>query len=185
MATPYLSPRRSTGPLAVVLLATVIFAATGCATTAPTGEAAPRHEPLKDDLLDHLVGRWQVTRSIRGTTVENRMEAEWVLGHQFVRMHMIDVARPPQYEAIVLIGRDDTKGRYVAHWCDDFGATYSAIGQGTRRGDAIEFRFDYESGPFFNTFTWDATSATWRFRGEMAAADGARSLFAEDIVRRR
>jgi hypothetical protein len=36
--------------------------------------------------------------------VQNRVTATWVLNHQFLELRMRDVAQPPQYEAIVLIG---------------------------------------------------------------------------------
>src|SRR5205085_1926976 len=59
---------------------------------------------FRDDLLDNLVGDWKLTRKIRGRTVENTVTVGWVLNHQFLQLHMKDVAQPPAYEAIVLIG---------------------------------------------------------------------------------
>ena len=66
--------------------------------------AQPDHARLDDALLQNLIGSWKVTRRIRGTVVGNTLEAEWVLQHQFVQLHMKDVAEPSQYEALVLIG---------------------------------------------------------------------------------
>lgn len=161
----------------------------GCASNPDVPRESPAeiagHPPLTDELLDRLVGTWHIDRAIRGTHVENRMTAAWRLGHQFIEMHMIDTASPPAYEAIVLIGRDDEKRRYVAHWCDAFGAEYSAVGHGTRAGDRIEFRFDYESGPFFNTFSYDRAGDTWQFRGEAGGQNGKRTPFALDHATRR
>jgi len=165
---------------AVLVLAALLC---GCATSAPVG--SPAHPPLQDEFLDRLVGNWRVTRSVRGSTVQNAMDARWVLGHQFVRLHMIDVKTPPTYEASVLIGYDATKARYVAHWCDVFGAGYSAVGYGARSGDSVEFRFAYDDGPFFNTFTWHPRDASWTFRGENGQPDGSRTLFMEDRATRR
>jgi hypothetical protein len=51
-----------------------------------------------------LAGTWKLTRKIRGTQAENTVEAQWVLNHQFLQIHMKDVANPPAYEVLVLIG---------------------------------------------------------------------------------
>ena len=163
-----------------IILLTLLIA--GCAAQ-PT--VKPAHPPLADALLDNLVGRWSIDRAIRGQILPNEMEAHWVLGHQFVQLHMTDPKSPPQYEAIVLIGFDPSKSRYVAHWCDVFGAGASSVGYGVRTGDSIEFRFAYDDGPFFNTFTWHPAERSWTFRGESGRADGSRTLFMEDTARRR
>jgi hypothetical protein len=167
--------RRLIAPFLTLLLASC--------TSQP--QAAPARPPLQDDLLDRLVGRWAIARAVRGTTVPNEMEAHWVLGHQFVQMHMTDPNSPPQYEAIVLIGVDTEKRRYVAHWCDTFGGGYSSIGYGTRTGDSVEFVFGYDDGPFYNTFTWRPQDHSWTFRGENGQKDGSRKLFMEDHATRR
>ncbi len=147
--------------------------------------AQPGHGRLEDALLQNLVGSWKVTRKIRGTIVGNTLEAEWVLQHEFVQLHMEDVAKPPQYEALVLIGFDRSTRRYVAHWCDNFGAQYSGVGYGTRTGNVIEFVFNYADGPFHNTFSWDPGARTWTFLMEAEGKDGKRTFFAEDTVRRK
>jgi hypothetical protein len=139
---------------------------------------------VDDPFLDNLVGHWDIERRIRGSIIHNSLDVEWVLQHRFVRLHMKDVADPPKYEAIVLVGFDPTAGRYVAHWTDTFGAEFSAVGHGKRTGDAIEFVFQYPDGPFYNTFTWNPASRTWKMLLENGKSDGTRSLFAEDTVRR-
>ncbi|HXO21976.1 MAG TPA: hypothetical protein VOA87_18835 [Thermoanaerobaculia bacterium] len=139
---------------------------------------------FKDDFIDNLAGEWKLTRKIRGREVANRVQAEWVLNHQFLQVHMKDVADPPEYEALVLIGYSHADKRYVAHWCDTYGGKFSGDGYGRRAGDAIEFAFQYPDGPFFNTFTWDPKSKGWTFRMESWGKDGKRTLFAEDTLRR-
>jgi hypothetical protein len=98
---------------------------------------------------------------------------------------MKDVREPPAYEAIVLIGLIHAGNKYVAHWTDTFGGKFSAIGTGVRTGNAVEFRFDYPDGPFFNTFTWSPDAAQWTFRGESEDASGQRKLFAVDTLTRK
>lgn len=139
---------------------------------------------FKDDFIDNLTGEWKLTRKIRGKEVENRVDAAWVLNHQFLQLHMKDVADPPAYEAIVLIGYSHADKKYIVHWCDTYGGKFSAIGEGKRSGNSIEIEFHYPDGPFFNTFTWDAKAKTWTFRMEAQGKDGKRTLFAVDTLRR-
>jgi hypothetical protein len=135
-----------------------------------------------DDLISRLEGRWKISRQIRGTTVENLATATWVLNHQFLQLHMQDVASPPKYEAIVLIGYVYADKQYVAHWTDSFGAKFSAVAKGTRNGNAVEFRFDYADGPFFNTFSWYPERKEWVLRMESQAPSGERRPFATDTL---
>ncbi|HEV2835962.1 MAG TPA: DUF1579 family protein [Pyrinomonadaceae bacterium] len=143
------------------------------------------HRPFKDELLDNLVGEWKLSRKIRGRLVENTVTVDWVLNHQFLRIHMKDVATPANYEAIVFVGYDNTSERYVAHWIDVFGGRFSeTLGYGKREGNAIKFVFEYPDGPFHNTFTWNPSEKTWRFLGEQKNKEGKWTTFAEDTLRR-
>jgi len=139
---------------------------------------------FKDELIENLVGDWNLTRKVRGKEVANKVKAAWVLNHQFLQVHMVDVADPPAYEAIVLIGYSFAGKKYVAHWCDTYGGKFSAMGYGKRTGEMIEFEFSYPDGPFYNTFNWDAKAKEWTFRMENQGKDGKRVLFAEDRLRR-
>ena len=61
-----------------------------------------------------------------------------VLQRQFLRVHMKDLATPPDYEAMIFIGYDNASERYVAHWIDVFGGRISeTLGYGTRAGNRI------------------------------------------------
>jgi hypothetical protein len=153
-----------------------------CASFAASAPSPPAG--LHDPLLDDLAGRWNLEREIRGGHERNAVDAQWVLGHQFLQLHMVDVARPPRYEALMTIGFDPDAGRYVAHWCDTWGGRFSAIGQGKRDGNSIEFEFAFRDGPFFNTFTWDPASRQWTCLLENVGKDGKRAFFARDFLRR-
>lgn len=97
------------------------------------------HRTFNDELLENLVGEWKLTRQIRGRSLENTVTVEWVL-NQFLRVHMKDVQKPPQYEAMVFIGYDNTSERYVVHWIDVFGGRASeTLGDGVRTGNSIKF----------------------------------------------
>ena len=94
---------------------------------------------FRDAFIDNLVGEWRLMRQIRGREVENSVSADWVLNHQFLRIHVKDVADPPAYEALVYIGYQHAEQRYVVHWLDVYGGKFSAIGYGKRVGDTIPF----------------------------------------------
>jgi len=144
-----------------------------------------RSRIFRDELLDNLIGDWKLTRSIRGQTVENTVTVEWVLNHQFVRIHMKDVSSPPKYEAMVFVGYDNMSERYVAHWIDVFGGRFSETpGYGRRTGNVIKFVFEYPDGPFHNTFTWHPDTKRWVFLGEQKDRTGTWRVFAEDTLRR-
>ena len=178
-------PKRFLRAGLVLLLAAASGPALPSARSQPTPE--PPDGPKKifqDDLMERLVGRWTITRKIRGTEVRNRATARWVLHHQFLELHLEDVAKPPAYEAIVLIGYSHADQRYVIHWCDTYGGKFSSRGFGKRSGDSIAFEFPYEDGPFYNTFTWNREAGSWTSVMESSGEGGKRVLFAEDTYRR-
>jgi hypothetical protein len=152
---------------------------------AATAAHAQPDTRLEDPFLDNLVGSWDVTRRVRGTTVQNTLAAEWVLQHRFVQLHMKDASEPPKYEAIVLIGFDPATRQYVAHWTDTFGGGASALGRGKRVGNSVDFVFEYPDTPFHNTFSWNPDTRGWTMLLEAQAKDGKRAFFAEDTVRRK
>jgi hypothetical protein len=98
---------------------------------------------------------------------------------------MKDVSTPPNYEAMVFIGYDNTSERYVAHWIDVFGGRFSeTLGYGTRSGNSIKFVFEYPDGPFHNTLTWNPGTKTWGFLMQQKDKTGKWKIFAEDSLRR-
>jgi hypothetical protein len=140
---------------------------------------------FQDDLFANLEGDWLLTRQIGGREAQNTVNASWVLQHQFLLLRMRDMATPSRYEADVYIGYSHTQGEYVAHWIDNFGGHFSAVGRGKRKGNSVEFRFEYPDGPFFNTFAWDPEAKLWKCHLESVAKDGTRSTFARDTLVRR
>lgn len=84
--------------------------------------------------------------------------------HQFLRIHIKDVATPAQYEAMLFAGYDNASERYVMHWIDMYRGRFSeTLGYVQRDGNTIKFIFEYLDGPFLNTFTWNRADKTWAF----------------------
>jgi hypothetical protein len=127
-------------------------------------QESARSKGLNDPLLDKLIGDWNVERKFgNGRTAKNRVHAEWVLQHQFVELHYRDVAEPPKYEAIVLIGYDNIGKHYLCHWTDNFGGDYSTDGFAARdeASNVMEFKFEFHDGQLTNRFEFDPQSGRW------------------------
>ena len=110
------------------------------AQSSSSSKPAPLDGPgilFHDDLLENLVGKWKLTRKVGTRVAKNRVDVEWILNHQFLQIHMKDVKRPPNYEALITIGYSNEDKRYVAFWTDTFGGKYSEKGFGTKSGNAF------------------------------------------------
>jgi hypothetical protein len=130
--------------------------------------AAQLPAPWTDDLADHLAGTWKIEGHVMGQEAHHEVRAEWILNHQFLRIHEKTAPGAPAserpYEAIWFLGYDSTSERYVLHLMDIFGARYSeTLGYGTRDGNEIRFVFEYPDGPFHNTYRWDPEKNTWEW----------------------
>lgn len=144
-------------------------------------ESAAR-KSLNDPLLDKLIGDWKVERKFgSGRLAQNTVHAEWVLQHQFVELHYRDTAIPPKYEASIMIGYDEIGKRYICHWIDNFGGSYSTDGFGPRveGSNAIEFKFEFHDGPLTNRYVFDPASNGWTSTIRQSEK-GAWKLFCED-----
>jgi hypothetical protein len=180
------SMRRSTALF--VVLSAFFLPITSARVEEPKPLDGP-HNLFRDDLLDKLAGRWDLTGKVGARQVRNTFLAEWVLNHQFLRLQFKD-ADPPTpgrvaYEAQVYLGYDNTSERYVAHWLDIYGGRFSeTLGYGTRSGDSIRFVFEYTDGPFHNAFTWRPDTKTWQFLLRQKDATGKWKTFAEEELKR-
>lgn len=169
-------PRNRRAPSRSASLALVLALAGAC-----TALAAPPDARFEDARLDRLAGHWIVAREIRGEVVPNRLDAEWVLQHRFLRLHYTDPAKPPQYEAMVFVGWNRERAEYVAHWIDVFGGDFSeTLGHGRVEGDSIVLVFPYPDGDFRNTYRWWPASGSWTSRGESQDSTGAWRPFMSD-----
>jgi hypothetical protein len=102
-----------------------------------------------------------------------------VLQGGFLRLHMIDAAPNPQYEADVFIGFDAQRHDFIAHWLDRFGAAGArVVGSGKRDGQQLVVIFPYVSGAFRDTFTFLSDKAAWSLLLEAQKPDGTWSTFA-------
>lgn len=145
------------------------------------------HTPASmDSLLSRLVGRWRMVGKVQGEAVTYRLDVARTIRNQFVELRMEDVATPSQYQGRVFIGVDSAESRYLVHWLDNFGAGASIPhGVGEARGDTVQFSFQYRSGTFRDTFSYDRSRDRWHFLIEAADGTGGWNVFGDYDVRRR
>ena len=145
---------------------------------------------FQDELLDHMTGSWTMTGSLIGAPVRHRVDAHWILNHQFLEIHEQDMAAPkggePAYEAMPIVGYDNVSERYVAHWIDNYGGRFSeTLGYGKRTGDTIEFVFEYPDGPFHTAFRWRPDRQQWQWLMTRRNATGKWVGFADMTLTKR
>ena len=107
---------------------------------------------VDDAYLDGLQGSWLMDGTYAGKPVRYRADGQRVLKGGFIRIHMVDVASPPQYEADLFIGFDSKANDYIAHWLDQFGAAGArVVARGDRQGQRLVLTFPYAEGAFRDT----------------------------------
>ena len=135
-------------------------------------------------------GPWVAAALMEGTLGGNPVhylaDGERVLNGGFLKLHMIDVQSPPQYEAQLFIGYDPKANDFVAHWLDRFGAAGArVVASGRRQGQRLVLHFPYAEGAFRDSLLWQPASASWSLLLESQRPDGSWVEFASFTLRRR
>jgi hypothetical protein len=159
----------------MVFLSMVFSSGTLCAQEHPK-------IPERPAALKALDGDWVMKGDIRGKSVTHHMVAGPTLQGAFTEIHMKDVET--EYEARVLIGYDVDSDSVIVHWIDSFGAKSSIPhGTGSVSDNSVQFTFQYGTGPFRDTFTYNSKTNTWLFVLEASQPDGTWKHFARYDVR--
>jgi hypothetical protein len=137
--------------------------------------------PQEKDILDYLIGTWDMKGEVKGKPVTYTFETTRVLHDKLVLMHMKDIAEPSPYEADVYIGLDTARSCYVTFWLDNFGvdSNMAVLGYGKRHGDTLIIMFNFPGEPFRDTFSYDRANDTWRFLLEDGTIEGKWTTFAD------
>jgi hypothetical protein len=133
--------------------------------------ASAQQPAFQDPLLDHLIGTWVLQGTIAGRETTHDIISGWVLGHQYVQLHEVsrekDAKGQAAYEAIVIIGWDQSSSHYACLWLDSTGGdglSAQAIGHAKRGGDEIAFLFKGKDGSLFHTtFAYSRGTDTWQW----------------------
>ena len=128
---------------------------------------------FQDSFLDHLLGNWVLRGELAHKQTTHDVSAEWVLGHQYVRLHEISRERNtnglPAYEAIVFVGWAEPTREYACLWLDSTSTSsfgIEGVGRAKRSADDIPFVFkdDKHQISFRNTFSYDQKADSWAWR---------------------
>ncbi len=128
--------------------------------------------PFQDPLLDQLVGHWTLEGTIAHKKTTHAVDAEWVMGHQYLRIH--EVAKElkadgePAYEATVFIGWNAEPKEYGCVWLDRYGGLSTvSVGTAKRSESQIPFTFhELDCISFHNTCVYHRESDIWEWNME-------------------
>ena len=153
-----------------ILIGTILIAMSSLPVFAQTSFA--QKSAAQEPLLEHLTGSWVLQGTIAGRETTHDVAAEWVLGHEYVRLHETSrekkASGQPAYEAIIFIEWDETSSQYRCLWLDSTaggGLSAQGIAHGKRSGDGIAFLFkdkDNDSS-IHNTFAYSKSTDTWQW----------------------
>ncbi len=136
-----------------------------------TFSSSAQQPSRKDPLLDRLTGSWILQGTIARQQTTHDIEAEWVLNHEYLRLHEIsrekNAAGQPAYEAIILIEWNDASSEYRCLWLDSTGGGGLLVptARGKRGVDEIVFLFrdkDTDSG-VNTTFAYSKATDSWNW----------------------
>jgi hypothetical protein len=131
------------------------------------------------ELLDRLVGFWDLHGELGASTLHQAVEARSVLGGRYVELRFRELDGSP-YEAVYYVGWNEERDVYVLHLLDSTGVYVEpeeTVAIGRREEHAITFSFGDAAEPFTNRFEWDADDDAWTFELTFAR-DGKPSTFA-------
>lgn len=125
-----------------------------------------------DDLLNHLVGKWNVASIAHGYSSTAVIEAEWILNHQHFRIHFKGnevipwIGAPMEFD--YFIGYNRNNKRYVFHSISVFGNDdEDGFWYGYRIGNEIKII----QNPNVQRLFWEPASNSWNIQSR-AVIDG-------------
>jgi len=157
--------------------------------TLGAGLAVAQQPTFHDQLLDKLTGEWLLQGTIMGRQNTHDISAEWVLEHQYVRIHEVSREKNaqglPDYEAMVFVGWDQPTGDYVCAWFDTYGGMGPAtFGRSKRNGDEIHFLFKDKDGVFHTRFVYHQETSSWEWRMDSEEKGGMKPFARVKLTRK-
>lgn len=127
-----------------------------------------------DDLLDRFVGKWEVSATAHGNEFKLEREAQWVMGHQYLRIYeksreVVPWLKTP-FERTIFIGYNHDSKRYLVYELTVHGGDVPHKPEGfyyaDRKGDELKAVLTTGSEVVgYQRFTWEPASKSWRFQG--------------------
>ncbi len=147
------------------LLATVFIAGVSIAQNREDTTDGRFH----DDLLDHLVGKWNVNGIVHGMKFQNlNLEATWIMNHQYLQIHEKGTDTVPfikmPWEAMFIIGYNHSTKQYVFYEFTVRGVDepYEGFSYASRSGNKLKvFSKLSTKEMIIQSFTWQPSSNSW------------------------
>lgn len=141
-----------------------------------------------DDLLDHLVGKWDVNATVHGKKFTLDREAEWVMSHQYLRIYeksreVIPWLKAP-FERTIFIGYNHRSKRYIVYELTVHGGDVPHEPEGfyyaERTGNELKMAMTKGAEVVgYSRFTWEPASRSWRFQGGQVIAGKEQEPFVD------
>ena len=165
----------TTRNIRMTLITLFVFLAP-CSFAQTAGDTTRR---FYDDLLDHFVGKWDVSATVHGQKFTLDRETEWVMDHQYLRIHeksreVIPWLKIP-FERTIFIGYNHGSKRYLVYELTVHGGDVPHEPEGfyyaERTGNELKMVLTKGSEVVGKSqFTWDPVSRFWYFQGRMMIA---------------
>ena len=161
----------------IFLFVSLLVSTILCAQT--SADSADRR--FHDDLLDHLVGSWHDTSIAHEHKFTSEVEANWVLNHQYLLIHLKSNEVVPwwgvEMEYYEYIGYNHYKQRYTVHGMSIEGDEDLSEGfcYGYRNGNSFKTiaKFGADTN-IVQHFIWHPENNTWSIqsRSEINGKEG-------------
>jgi hypothetical protein len=152
------------------LISSTLIVLASCWAPGSFGQIAPDGTDgrFHDDLLDHFVGKWDVSATVHGEKFTLDREAEWVMGHQYLRIHEKSREDIPwlkvPFERTLFIGYNHRYKRYVVYELSVHGSDSEGFSYAVRSGNELKFEYKIDADVIANVFTWEPASGSWNFQ---------------------
>jgi hypothetical protein len=122
-----------------------------------------------DDLLNHLVGKWDVAAIAHGEKFILDFEAEWVMNHQYLHIHyksheVVPWLKVP-FESEIFFGYNQSNKRYTVHEMTVHGddGPYEGFCYAYQTGNEFKLMKKHAGSDNFTVsrFTWEPPSKSW------------------------
>lgn len=145
-----------------------------------------------DELLNHLIGKWNVTGTVHGVQFSAvDLEASWVMNHQYVRVYEKSREVVPwlgiPFEREFFIGYNHSSKRYVIHEVSVFGPEdiYEGFCYAYRKVN--EFTLIQKAAYISDSvnvqrLTWEPKSGSWRIEARWVIGGKEEAAFIDQKV---
>jgi hypothetical protein len=144
---------------------------------------------FQDDLLEHFVGKWNVSSLAHGKIFEQTtIEATWVMNHRYLRIHLQGTDVVPRLgspmEVMYFIGYNHHAKRYIIHDLNVFGGDQPNGGfcHGQRDGNELKMVYKFAAtadSAIVQRFTWQPVSGSWRMVSHLEISGKEQAPFLE------